>query len=175
MLEVGGVVLYAFTRSENLPYKMKGYKMKTEICLVFKGEELGQFERVGWFTDRYEALENSHEAIFEAHEVYGENKKQLHARVLRLIMTREKTLRGCEWAKLGIKQSCANELFYYQLQFSHKQGVTKYTSTNGKIVHPSDLASRGVSISTLLNEINKCDILCANCHAIVTFQNERNM
>ena len=154
---------------------MKGYKMKTEIYLVFKGDNSDQFERVGWFTNKYEALENSHEAIFEAHEVTGETKKQLHAKVLRLIMTREKTLKGCEWRKLGIKQSCANELFYYQLQFSHKQGVAKYTSTNGKIVHPSDLASRGVSITTLLNELDKCDILCSNCHAIVTFQHERNM
>ena len=149
--------------------------MKAELYLVFKGDNSDQFERVGWFTNKYEALENSHEAIFEAHEVTGETKKQLHAKVLRLIMTREKTLKGCEWSKLGIKQSCASELFYYQLQFSHKQGVTKYTSTNGKIVHPSDLASRGVSISTLLKELDKCDILCANCHAIVTFQNERNM
>ena len=154
---------------------MKGYKMKAELYLVFKGDNSDQFERVGWFTNKYEALENSHEAIFEAHEVYAETKKQLHAKVLRLIMTREKTLKGCEWSKLGIKQSCANELFYYQLQFSHKQGVTKYTSTNGKIVHPSDLASRGVSITTLLNELDKCDILCSNCHAIVTFQHERNM
>jgi hypothetical protein len=149
--------------------------MKAELYLVFKGDNTDQFERVGWFTNKYEALENSNEAIFEAHEVYAETKKQLHTKVLRLIMTREKTLKGCEWAKLGIKQSCANELFYYQLQFSHKQGVTKYTSTNGKIVHPSDLASRGVSISTLLSELDKCDILCSNCHAIVTFQHERNM
>jgi hypothetical protein len=149
--------------------------MKTELYLVFKGDNTDQFERVGWFTNKYEALENSHEAIFEAHEVYAETKKQLHTKVLRLIMTREKTLKGCEWSKLGIKQSCADELFYYQLQFSHKQGVSKYTSRNGKIVHPSDLASRGVSISTLLNELDKCDILCSNCHAIVTFQHERNM
>lgn len=149
--------------------------MKTELYLVFKGDNVDQFERVGWFTNKYEALENSHGAIFETHEVYGETKKQLHAKVLRLIMTREKTLKGCEWAKLGIRQSCANGLFYYQLQFSHRINVTKYTSTNGKIVHPSDLASRGVSINTLLNELDKCDILCSNCHAIVTFQHERQM
>jgi hypothetical protein len=149
--------------------------LKQNLYLVFKGENFGEYERVGWFTNKYEALENSHGAIFEAHDVNAETKKQLHTKVLRLIMTREKTLKGCEWSKLGIKQSCADELFYYQLQFSHKQGVTKYTSTNGKIVHPSDLASRGVSISTLLKELDLCDVLCANCHAIVTFQNERNM
>jgi hypothetical protein len=148
---------------------------RKNLYLVFKGENTDQFERVGWFSDEREALENSHEAIFEAHDVVAENKKSLHNKALRLIMTREKTLRGCEWFKLGIKQSCANELFYYQLQFSHKSGVQKYTSANGKIVHPSDLASRGVSIATLLNEIDKCDILCSNCHAIVTFQHERNM
>jgi hypothetical protein len=155
---------------------MRGKKMfRKNLYLVFKGENTDQFERVGWFTNEREALENSHGAIFEAHDIVAENKKSLHNRALRLIMTREKTLRGCEWFKLGIKQSCANELFYYQLQFSHKQGVEKYTSANGKIVHPSDLASRGVSIATLLNEIDKCDILCSNCHAIVTFQHERNM
>jgi hypothetical protein len=150
-----------------------GY-IRKYIHLVFKGEELGQFERVGWFSDEREALENSHGAIFERHWVEAENKKQIQNKILRLIMTREKILRGCEWSKLNLPQHCVDEIHYaHLLQFSHKAGVKKYTSANGKIVHPSDLASRGVSIATLLSEIDKCDILCANCHTYYTHEIER--
>lgn len=146
------------------------------IYLVFKGDNLGDFERVGWFSDEREALENSHGAIFEKHWVEAENKKQLHTKILRLIMTREKILKGCEWSKLGLPQFCVDEIHYaHLLQFSHNKGETKYTTAKGTIVHPSDLASRGVSIATLLNEIDKCSILCANCHTYYTHEIERKI
>ena len=150
--------------------------LRKYIYLVFKGEELGQFERVGWFSDEREALENSHEAIFERHWVEAENKKQLHAKVLRLIMTREKILKGCEWSRLGLPQFCVDEIHYaHLLQFSHNKGETKYTTAKGTIVHPSDLVSRGVSIATLLSEIDKCSVLCANCHTYYTHEIERKI
>ena len=150
--------------------------LRKYIYLVFKGEELGQFERVGWFSDEREALENSHEAIFERHWVEAENKKQLHAKVLRLIMTREKILKGCEWSRLGLPQFCVDEIYYaHLLQFSHNKGETKYTTAKGTIVHPSDLVSRGVSIATLLSEIDKCSVLCANCHTYYTHEIERKI
>jgi hypothetical protein len=150
--------------------------LRKYIHLVFKGEELGQFERVGWFSDEREALENSHEAIFERHWVEAETKKQLHTKVLRLIMTREKILRGCEWSKLGLPQHCADEIYYaHLLQLSHNVGVQKYRTTKGNLVHPSDLVSRGVSVATLLNEIDKCSVLCANCHTYYTHEIERKI
>ena len=146
------------------------------IYLVFKGEELGQFERVGWFSDEREALENSHEAILEKHWVEAETKKQIHNKILRLIMTREKILKGCEWSRLGLPQFCVDEIHYaHLLQFSHNKGETKYTTAKGTIVHPSDLVSRGVSIATLLQEIDKCSVLCANCHTYYTHEIERKI
>ena len=149
---------------------------RKNLYLVFKGDNLGEFERVGWFSDEREALENSHNAILEKHWVEAENKKQIHSKALRLIMTREKILKGCEWSKLGLPQFCVDEIHYaHLLQFSHNKGETKYTTAKGKIVHPSDLASRGVSISTLLNEIDKCSILCANCHTYYTHEIERKI
>ena len=149
---------------------------RKNLYLVFKGENFGEYERVGWFSDEREALENSHGAIFERHWVEAETKKQLHAKVLRLIMTREKILKGCEWSKLGLPQFCVDEIHYaHLLQFSHNKGETKYTTAKGPIVHPSDLASRGVSIATLINEIDKCSILCANCHTYYTHEIERKI
>ena len=146
------------------------------MYLVFKGDNLGEFERVGWFSDEREALENSQGAIFERHWVEAETKKQIHTKVLRLIMTREKILKGCEWSKLGLPQFCVDEIHYaHLLQFSHNKGETKYTTAKGTIVHPSDLASRGVSIATLLSEIDKCSILCANCHTYYTHEIERKI
>ena len=149
---------------------------RKNLYLVFKGDNLGEFERVGWFSDEREALENSHGAIFEKHWVEAENKKSLHSKSLRLIMTREKILKGCEWSKLGLPQFCVDEIHYaHLLQFSHNKGETKYTTAKGAIVHPSDLVSRGVSIATLLNEIDKCSVLCANCHTYYTHEIERKI
>lgn len=50
------------------------------------------------------------------------------------------------------------------LQFDHIDPETKYRTKSGKLVHPSDMI--GLSNSTILAEIAKCRVLCANCHAI---------
>jgi hypothetical protein len=47
------------------------------------------------------------------------------------------------------------------LQFDHVIG--------NKIANVSTMISKGVSISKIKEEIRKCEVRCANCHAIVTF------
>ena len=53
------------------------------------------------------------------------------------------------------------------LQFAHKDPADKYRTKSGKAVNPTDLFKyyAGYSFSVILAEIDKCDVLCANCHA----------
>lgn len=58
------------------------------------------------------------------------------------------------------------------LQFAHRDPATKYRTASGKPVEPSDMI-KGQHRSrygeqTIWNEISKCDVLCANCHAELT-------
>jgi hypothetical protein len=59
------------------------------------------------------------------------------------------------------------------LQFSHRDPETKYRDRNGKVVEPSDMIKGRLrpryGPETVWNEISKCDVLCANCHAEKTF------
>lgn len=47
------------------------------------------------------------------------------------------------------------------LEFDHVRGVKEYEI--------SKLVNNGGSLLRLQNEINKCDIVCANCHRIRTY------
>ena len=80
-------------------------------------------------------------------------KKQLTAvrdrrQVSRKFLSNFKKGRACEDCKLGFP--------YYILQFDHVRGT--------KSGNLSDLA-RTVSVEELLLEIEKCDLVCGNCHA----------
>lgn len=46
------------------------------------------------------------------------------------------------------------------LEFNHIRGI--------KANNVSELVYRGVSLSKITEEINKCEVLCANCHRIYT-------
>jgi hypothetical protein len=48
------------------------------------------------------------------------------------------------------------------LEFHHRHGKDKAISR---------MVADGLSIATIQTEINKCDVLCANCHRRVTAQN----
>jgi hypothetical protein len=71
-----------------------------------------------------------------------------------------------------IQQGCAlcgYNKSYRALQFAHRDPVTKYRNRNGKPVEPSDMIKgkyrSRYSAATIWKEIDKCDVLCANCHA----------
>lgn len=74
--------------------------------------------------------------------------------------------KGCEMCGFNAHPSA--------LQFDHIDPATKYRTKTGKIVHPADMIKGGrYSIKTVMVEIAKCRVLCANCHAIYTHTEQR--
>jgi hypothetical protein len=57
---------------------------------------------------------------------------------------------------------CKNSFPPYVMDFDHVRGKKKYLI--------SSLAAQNVGVKTFLEEIAKCDIVCANCHRIRTFK-----
>jgi len=74
--------------------------------------------------------------------------------------------RGCE--------ICGYNAHACALQFDHLDPDTKYRTRKGKIVHLSDMIKGNrYSLTTVLAEIAKCRVLCANCHAVYTHTEQR--
>lgn len=80
-----------------------------------------------------------------------------------------------EIRELKLRQGCAlcgYNKSSFALQFAHINPETKYRNRNGKVVEPSDMIKgkyrSRYSAATVYAEIEKCIILCANCHAELT-------
>lgn len=59
---------------------------------------------------------------------------------------------------------CGLEYPYFVMDFDHRKGVDKITDV-------ALMVRRGWSKEKIELEIEKCDIVCANCHRIRTFKN----
>ena len=60
------------------------------------------------------------------------------------------------------------------LHFDHLDPSSKYRNRKGKPVHIADMVKGNrYALSTILVEIAKCRVLCANCHAIHTHTVQR--
>jgi hypothetical protein len=67
--------------------------------------------------------------------------------------------------QIKLEQGCADcgyDKSAYALQFDHISGVKKSSV--------SDLIRRDYSWKTILEEIEKCEVVCGNCHAIRTHE-----
>ena len=65
-----------------------------------------------------------------------------------------------EAAKAKPCMDCGIQYPYYVMDMDHRPGEIK-------VGHPSKLCTHG--IQKLLDEIAKCDVVCANCHRIRTY------
>jgi hypothetical protein len=69
---------------------------------------------------------------------------------------------------------CGYDASPYALQFDHIDPSTKYRTKSGKLVHISDMAKGNrYGLQTVMNEVQKCRVLCANCHAHYTHETQR--
>lgn len=94
------------------------------------------------------------------------SRRLIAPEIVRSIVDRIKTDRGCE--------SCGYDAYACALQFDHLDPATKYRTRTGKLVHLADMVKGGrYGIETILAEIAKCRVLCANCHAVHTHTVQR--
>jgi len=62
-------------------------------------------------------------------------------------------------------KDCGRQLPSWVMHFDHRPGEEK-------VCEVSRLAKSNISTKQLLDEIAKCDVVCANCHADRTFQQQ---
>lgn len=94
------------------------------------------------------------------------SRRIISPEIVRSIVNRIKTDRGCAY--------CGYNAYACALQFDHLDPATKYRTRSGKLVHLSDMVKGGrYGIETILAEIAKCRVLCANCHAVHTHTVQR--
>lgn len=122
-------------------------------CLQWKDE--------GEFNFRYKALGIRHPTCRECHKTFRKNwyvnNKDHH---LRNVKTRKHEVRDLArnyvWEYLS-SHPCVEcgEADPVVLEFHHRSGKDKAIS---------EMVAAGFSIATIQAEIDKCDVLCANCH-----------
>jgi len=77
-----------------------------------------------------------------------------------------KITRGCEM--------CGYNAHPAALDFDHLDPATKYRTRKGALVHLADMIKGDrYSLATVLTEVAKCRVLCANCHRIYTHTVQR--
>ena len=79
---------------------------------------------------------------------------------MRQLVNSIKLASGC--IRCGYNKSAA------ALEFNHTDPSNKYTTRTGRRLHLSDMVATGYGLTTIMEEIRKCEILCANCHAELT-------
>ena len=60
---------------------------------------------------------------------------------------------------------CGRFFPYFVMDLDHREGVEKISAVA--------LMVSALSIQQMLNEIEKCDVVCANCHRIRTFNRDQ--
>lgn len=90
---------------------------------------------------------------------------------VRAMINKIKLDRGCE--------TCGYNANAAALSFDHLDPSIKYRTKSGRAVHIADMTKGGAngsrySMRTILAEIEKCRVLCANCHMEHTFPQSRS-
>jgi hypothetical protein len=94
-------------------------------------------------------------------ENYRKNRDKFIARALANKARRQEVLLA---AKAKPCADCGMRYPPYVMDFDHREGEVKLFNVSAWNVH------RWVSVSMLLAEIAKCDLVCANCHRERTHQ-----
>ena len=95
---------------------------------------------------------------------YQRNKSRFITKNRRNKNRQRKRLRAILW---GVKQQpcqdCGGSFHPWVMELDHRDGSTKTAAV-------ANLVSKGCTDVRLLEELNKCDVVCANCHRMRTYQ-----
>ena len=84
----------------------------------------------------------------------------------RIITDYIKLVRGCD--------ICGYDKHPSALTFDHLNPALKYRTKDGKPVHISDMVKGNrYSLKTIMKEIDKCRVICFNCHMEHTYTQQR--
>lgn len=93
-------------------------------------------------------------------ESYKRNKKQRYAAQ---VERRHKLQAMVNKIKDRPCMDCLNRFPYMCMEFDHREPALKRLSI-------STMVAQSYAKEEVLNEINKCDLVCSNCHAIRTWR-----
>ena len=127
-------------------------------CSLAKG--LDEFNRKG------RALQSKCKSCQRAYHrlYYQRNKPRFIAKNRRNKNRQRKRLRGL---LLEVKrrpcQDCGGAFHPWVMELDHREGTVKEAAV-------ANLVSKGCMDARLLEEIDKCDVVCANCHRMRTYR-----
>ena len=141
-------------RTEHIPSHRSSYKTCSQ-CKV--GKPISEFN----FKNTAAGVHQSYckecgKRLTRSH--YRNNKRQYLDRNVRSYMKRRelvRQLKSCPCADCGVQYP------YYVMDFDHREGETKEYQLN----RIDRMTTRAI-----LNEIKKCDVVCANCHRVRTYK-----
>ena len=92
---------------------------------------------------------------------YAENKRQYLDRNVRSYLKRREFVQRIKSRPCA---DCGIQYPYYVMDFDHREGEIKKYQLN---------RIDRMTVRTILHEIAKCDVVCANCHRERTYQRKR--
>ena len=98
-------------------------------------------------------------AYWETHRELGRAQKRIRRIAIRAWHRSLKEGRPCA--------DCGGTFHPAAMTFDHRPGTEKR--------EPVSSLARGFSRRTILAEIAKCDLVCANCHAVRTYNRKRDV
>ena len=94
---------------------------------------------------------------------YVRNKPRFISKNRRNKNRQRARLRALAWeAKRRPCQDCDGTFHPWVMEFDHRDGTSKAAAV-------ANLVSKGCPDARLLAEIEKCDVVCANCHRLRTY------
>jgi len=99
-----------------------------------------------------------------AHRYYLRNSVKMKARARAFNVARNAALRVFvrKVKEISPCVDCGRTYPWPVMEFHHREGEEK----RGNV---SSMMSQSLALKTIQDEINKCDVLCANCHRLRTF------
>lgn len=132
-----------------------------KICSTCLLEKAGQefYRKGGRLQSKCKECQRAYYRLY-----YRANKSRFIAKNRRNKNRQRKRLRAI---LLLVKQSpcqdCGGEFHPWVMELDHREGTVKEAAV-------ANLVSKGCTDARLLEEIGKCDVVCANCHRMRTYR-----